>query len=79
MILGRVGGGRSGSGVRGEVFFVFFVRILDFRRVSFVVGRMVNMIKEIRDVTRDKKLWRTFFIFLGNALVRGFLVKGNRT
>eukprot|EP00074_Homo_sapiens_P091262 XP_016867941.1 extracellular serine/threonine protein kinase FAM20C isoform X3 [Homo sapiens] len=37
-------------------------RILDFRRVPPVAGRMVNMTKEIRDVTRDKKLWRTFFI-----------------
>uniref|UniRef100_A0A8C3W3T6 FAM20C golgi associated secretory pathway kinase n=1 Tax=Catagonus wagneri TaxID=51154 RepID=A0A8C3W3T6_9CETA len=36
-------------------------RILDFRRVPPVAGRMVNMTKEIRDVTRDKKLWRTFF------------------
>ncbi|KAK2495781.1 hypothetical protein MC885_017728 [Smutsia gigantea] len=37
-------------------------RILDFRRVPPVAGRMINMTKEIRDVTRDKKLWRTFFI-----------------
>ncbi|CAJ0929291.1 unnamed protein product, partial [Ranitomeya imitator] len=37
-------------------------RILDFRRVPPVAGRLVNMTKEIRDVTRDKKLWRTFFI-----------------
>uniref|UniRef100_A0A8C9JGE0 FAM20C golgi associated secretory pathway kinase n=1 Tax=Panthera tigris altaica TaxID=74533 RepID=A0A8C9JGE0_PANTA len=41
-------------------------RILDFRRVPPVAGRMVNMTKEIRDVTRDKKLWRTFFISPGN-------------
>ncbi|KAL7979242.1 hypothetical protein Chor_015266, partial [Crotalus horridus] len=37
-------------------------RILDFRRVPPVAGRLVNMTREIRDVTRDKKLWRTFFI-----------------
>eukprot|EP00061_Rhincodon_typus_P008802 g31740.t1 len=37
-------------------------RILDFRRVPPVAGRLVNMTKEIRDVTHDKKLWRTFFI-----------------
>lgn len=30
-----------------------------------MAGRMVNMTKEIRDVTRDKKLWRTFFISPG--------------
>lgn len=26
------------------------------------------MTKEIRDVTRDKKLWRTFFISPGNLI-----------
>ncbi|XP_036288502.1 extracellular serine/threonine protein kinase FAM20C [Pipistrellus kuhlii] len=41
-------------------------RILDFRRVPPVAGRMVNMTREIRDVTRDKKLWRTFFISPAN-------------
>lgn len=41
------------------------IRILDFRRVPPVTGRLVNMTKEIRDVTRDKKLWRTFFISPG--------------
>ncbi|KAM8888673.1 extracellular serine/threonine protein kinase FAM20C [Synchiropus picturatus] len=41
-------------------------RILDFRRVPPVAGRVVNMTKEIRDVTRDKKLWRTFFISPAN-------------
>ncbi|XP_019603036.2 extracellular serine/threonine protein kinase FAM20C isoform X1 [Rhinolophus sinicus] len=41
-------------------------RILDFRRVPPVAGRMINMTKEIRDVTRDKKLWRTFFISPAN-------------
>lgn len=30
-----------------------------------MAGRLVNMTKEIRDVTRDKKLWRTFFISPG--------------
>ncbi|EPY89587.1 extracellular serine/threonine protein kinase precursor [Camelus ferus] len=42
-------------------------RILGFRRVPPVAGRMVNMTKEIRDVTRDKKLWRTFFISPGTS------------
>ncbi|XP_007578889.1 extracellular serine/threonine protein kinase FAM20C-like [Poecilia formosa] len=41
-------------------------RILDFRRVPPVAGRLLNMTKEIRDVTRDKKLWRTFFISPAN-------------
>ncbi|KAM4624157.1 extracellular serine/threonine protein kinase FAM20C [Polymixia lowei] len=41
-------------------------RILDFHRVPPVAGRLVNMTKEIRDVTRDKKLWRTFFISPAN-------------
>ncbi|XP_073345225.1 extracellular serine/threonine protein kinase FAM20C [Pagrus major] len=41
-------------------------RVLDFRRVPPVAGRLVNMTKEIRDVTRDKKLWRTFFISPAN-------------
>ena len=42
-------------------------RILDFRRVPPVAGRLVNMTREIRDVTRDKKLWRTFFISPGSG------------
>ncbi|XP_028268766.1 extracellular serine/threonine protein kinase FAM20C-like [Parambassis ranga] len=41
-------------------------RVLDFRRVPPVAGRLVNMTREIRDVTRDKKLWRTFFISPAN-------------
>ncbi|XP_048186691.1 extracellular serine/threonine protein kinase FAM20C [Perognathus longimembris pacificus] len=43
-------------------------RILDFRRVPPVAGRMINMTKEIRDVTRDKKLWRTFFVSPANNI-----------
>ncbi|KAM6951563.1 extracellular serine/threonine protein kinase FAM20C [Aplochiton taeniatus] len=41
-------------------------RILDFRRVPPVAGRLLNMTREIRDVTKDKKLWRTFFISPAN-------------
>ncbi|EMP27015.1 Dentin matrix protein 4 [Chelonia mydas] len=37
-------------------------RILDFRRIPPVSGRLVNITKEIRDITTDKKLARTFFI-----------------
>lgn len=43
-------------------------RVLDFRRVPPVAGRLVNMTREIRDVTRDKKLWRTFFISPANNI-----------
>ncbi|XP_051571589.1 extracellular serine/threonine protein kinase FAM20C-like [Myxocyprinus asiaticus] len=43
-------------------------RILDFRRVPPVAGRLVNMTREIRDMTRDKKLWRTFFISPANNI-----------
>ncbi|XP_069503341.1 extracellular serine/threonine protein kinase FAM20C [Ambystoma mexicanum] len=43
-------------------------RILAFHRVPPVAGRLVNMTKEIRDVTRDKKLWRTFFISPANNI-----------
>ncbi|XP_066521900.1 extracellular serine/threonine protein kinase FAM20C isoform X2 [Hoplias malabaricus] len=43
-------------------------RVLDFRRVPPVAGRLVNMTKEIRDVTRDKKLWKTFFISPANNI-----------
>ncbi|XP_050771499.1 extracellular serine/threonine protein kinase FAM20C-like [Gymnogyps californianus] len=37
-------------------------RILDFRRIPPVSGRLVNIKKEIRDITTDKKLVKTFFI-----------------
>uniref|UniRef100_A0A671NEZ3 Extracellular serine/threonine protein kinase FAM20C-like n=1 Tax=Sinocyclocheilus anshuiensis TaxID=1608454 RepID=A0A671NEZ3_9TELE len=43
-------------------------RILDFRRVPPVAGRLMNMTREIRDVTRDKKLWRTFFVSPANNI-----------
>ncbi|NWH38718.1 FA20C kinase, partial [Chloropsis hardwickii] len=40
-------------------------RILDFRRIPPVSGRLVNITKEIRDITTDKKLAKTFFISPG--------------
>ncbi|XP_035657225.1 extracellular serine/threonine protein kinase FAM20C [Oncorhynchus keta] len=43
-------------------------RILDFRRVPPVAGRLLNMTKEIKDMTRDKKLWKTFFISPANNI-----------
>ncbi|XP_063065263.1 extracellular serine/threonine protein kinase FAM20C [Engraulis encrasicolus] len=36
-------------------------RVLGFRRVPPVVGRLVDVIKEIKDITTDGKLARTFF------------------
>ncbi|XP_010021211.1 PREDICTED: extracellular serine/threonine protein kinase FAM20C-like, partial [Nestor notabilis] len=36
-------------------------RILDFRRIPPVSGRLVNITKEIRDITTDRKLAKTFF------------------
>lgn len=42
-----------------------FFRILNFRRVPPVAGRLVNMTREIRDVTRDKNLYKTFFVSPG--------------
>ncbi|XP_077415160.1 extracellular serine/threonine protein kinase FAM20C [Vanacampus margaritifer] len=49
-----------------EVAAFHLDRVLDFRRVPPVAGRLVNMTREIRDVTRDKKLWKTFFISPAN-------------
>ncbi|XP_015274656.1 PREDICTED: extracellular serine/threonine protein kinase FAM20C-like [Gekko japonicus] len=37
-------------------------RILDFRRIPPVSGRLVNIAKDIRDITSDQKLFKTFFI-----------------
>ncbi|XP_056263847.1 extracellular serine/threonine protein kinase FAM20C isoform X1 [Pseudoliparis swirei] len=51
-----------------EVAAFHLDRILDFRRVPPVAGRLVNMTREIRDVTRDKKLWKTFFISPANNI-----------
>uniref|UniRef100_A0A8C5Q3Q6 FAM20 C-terminal domain-containing protein n=1 Tax=Leptobrachium leishanense TaxID=445787 RepID=A0A8C5Q3Q6_9ANUR len=41
-------------------------RILDFRRIPPAVGRLVNIVKEVRDITTDKKLARTFYISPAN-------------
>ncbi|XP_074434919.1 extracellular serine/threonine protein kinase FAM20C-like isoform X3 [Larus michahellis] len=45
-----------------KLFQVLRFRILDFRRIPPVSGRLVNITKEIRDITTDKKLAKTFFI-----------------
>ncbi|XP_063331835.1 extracellular serine/threonine protein kinase FAM20C-like [Pelmatolapia mariae] len=36
-------------------------RILGYRRIPPVAGRLVDVVKEIKDVTTDRKLARTFF------------------
>uniref|UniRef100_A0A8C6L2M7 Family with sequence similarity 20 member C, like n=1 Tax=Nothobranchius furzeri TaxID=105023 RepID=A0A8C6L2M7_NOTFU len=47
-------------------------RILGYRRIPPVVGRLVNVIKEIKDVTTDRKLARTFFTSpVGNVCFYG--------
>ncbi|KAL8221905.1 UNVERIFIED_CONTAM: hypothetical protein K2H54_074639 [Gekko kuhli] len=47
-------------------------RILDFRRIPPVSGRLVNIAKDIRDITTDLKLLKTFFISpVGNVCFYG--------
>ncbi|XP_071359873.1 extracellular serine/threonine protein kinase FAM20C-like [Trachinotus anak] len=47
-------------------------RILGFRRVPPVVGRLVDVVKEIKDVTTDRRLARTFFTSpVGNVCFYG--------
>uniref|UniRef100_A0A673KT53 Family with sequence similarity 20 member C, like n=1 Tax=Sinocyclocheilus rhinocerous TaxID=307959 RepID=A0A673KT53_9TELE len=47
-------------------------RILGFRRVPPVVGRLINVIKEIKDITTDHKLVTTFFTSpVGNTCFYG--------
>ncbi|MEQ2179065.1 Extracellular serine/threonine protein kinase fam20c, partial [Goodea atripinnis] len=36
-------------------------RILGYRRIPPAVGRLVDVVKEIKDVTTDRKLAKTFF------------------
>uniref|UniRef100_A0A3Q3WYT6 FAM20 C-terminal domain-containing protein n=1 Tax=Mola mola TaxID=94237 RepID=A0A3Q3WYT6_MOLML len=47
-------------------------RILGYRRVPPVVGRLVDVVKEIKDITTDHKLARTFFTSpVGNVCFYG--------
>ncbi|XP_029951129.1 extracellular serine/threonine protein kinase FAM20C-like [Salarias fasciatus] len=47
-------------------------RILGFRRIPPVSGRLVDVVKEIKDVTTDRKLARTFFTSpVGNVCFYG--------
>lgn len=45
------------------VLFLYFClcRILGYRRIPPAVGRLVDVVKEIKNVTTDRKLARTFF------------------
>lgn len=44
------------------ISFVFpFSRLLGFNRIPPVVGRLINVTSEVREITSDKKLARTFF------------------
>uniref|UniRef100_A0A672ZHQ4 Family with sequence similarity 20 member C, like n=1 Tax=Sphaeramia orbicularis TaxID=375764 RepID=A0A672ZHQ4_9TELE len=47
-------------------------RILGYRRIPPVVGRLVDVVKEIKDITTDLKLARTFFTSpVGNVCFYG--------
>ena len=43
------------------------LRILGFHRIPPVVGRLIDVISDIKDVTTDKKLLRTFFTSPGGC------------
>lgn len=45
-------------------------RILDFRRVPPTVGRLVNVTKEILEVTKNEILQSVFFVSPGRVLAR---------
>ncbi|KAI1884532.1 hypothetical protein AGOR_G00227340 [Albula goreensis] len=47
-------------------------RILGFQRIPPVVGRLINVTKEIKDITTDRKLARTFYTSpVGNVCFYG--------
>ncbi len=50
-----------------HTFFHSLCRILGYRRIPPVVGRLVDVVKEIKDVTTDRKLARTFFTSPGTT------------
>lgn len=49
-------------------FFFLHLRLLGFNRIPPVVGRLINVTTEVRDITTDKKLSRTFFTSPGMCL-----------
>lgn len=69
-VLGVTRCEKTGS-VDKKLCQVLRFRILDFRRIPPVSGRLVNITKEIRDITTDKKLAKTFFISPGELRPRG--------
>jgi len=60
------------SSLRPQQASVSF-RILDFRRVPPTVGRLVNVTREILEVTRNEILQSVFFVSPGGLLARAFL------
>uniref|UniRef100_H3DNC5 Family with sequence similarity 20 member C, like n=1 Tax=Tetraodon nigroviridis TaxID=99883 RepID=H3DNC5_TETNG len=46
-------------------------RILGYRRIPPAVGRLVDVVKEIKNVTTDRKLARTFYTSLGSVCFYG--------
>lgn len=50
-----------------HTFLQSLCRILGYRRIPPVVGRLVDVVKEIKDVTTDRKLARTFFTSPGTT------------
>ena len=51
-------------------------RILDFRRVPPTVGRLVNVTKEILEVTKNEILQSVFFVSPGGVSARAILCLG---
>ncbi|KAJ8363258.1 hypothetical protein SKAU_G00120890 [Synaphobranchus kaupii] len=43
-------------------------RVLGYQRIPPVVGRLINVTREIRDITTDRKLARTFYTSPGQGL-----------
>ena len=60
------------SSLRPQQASVSF-RILDFRRVPPTVGRLVNVTREILEVTRNEILQSVFFVSPGGLLARVIL------
>lgn len=50
-----------------RIFLCSRCRILGYRRSPPVVGRLVDVVKEIKDITTDRKLAQTFFTSPGTA------------
>lgn len=58
-----------------HTLFHTLCRILGYRRIPPVAGRLVDVVKEIKDITTDRKLARTFFASPGNTPVHPLLIQ----